>query len=450
MVQNPPPKLSANQWLLTWPKDVIYEQNGNFLGFIMPLAFDKSVELFQLTNIKTSSKLSSEWNKFDRSSGEGVKRRLMLNANIAIAVHHLHASNKYVIVDMKPQNFLVSPEGKVTVLDIDTVQISNNGSVMYPSKAMTAEYLPPESKNLSKNTKIQIDWDRFILGIIFYEVLFGVHPFAGTVFKPPYDNFATLQDKISNGLFPFGSLSSYVKDINAKGHLFLQKLPVSIQNLFVDTFDKGLHKPNNRPSAEIWGQTIYTVIQQGEAISSQPSQIADKQREIDWQNCNKNSIQSLLEFRKKYQNKGKYTQKALQLINDLQTKNNQSTSTTTFTTKPTTQTQTTNTTYSSTDLKKRVNNSLTMSLLFLVIPNLIFTLTFSMRDGFRYFGEILFASYLITTIPTILAIIFSGVSKNRYNNYDYSRINTPLKTAKVFRWITMIAVFIAIIIVMIN
>lgn len=323
MVKNPPSKLNASQWLLAWPKDVVYETNGNFLGFIMLLAFNKSVELFQLTNIKISSKLSSEWNKFDRSSGDGIKRRLMLNANIAIAVHHLHASKKYVIVDMKPQNFLVSPEGKVTVLDIDTIQISNNGSVMYPSKAMTAEYLPPESKNLTKNSSIPTDWDRFILGIIFYEVLFGVHPFAGTVFNPPYDNYATLQDKISNGLFPYGSLSPYVKNINAKGHLFLQRLPISIQDLFLDTFDKGLYKSDRRPSADAWGQTIYTVLKQQENINNQQSQIIHKQREIDWQNCNKSSIPSLSEFRKKYNNNGKYTQEALQLINRLQVRGRQ-------------------------------------------------------------------------------------------------------------------------------
>jgi DNA-binding helix-hairpin-helix protein with protein kinase domain len=421
MVQNPPSKLNADQWLLTWPKEVIYEQSGNFLGFIMPLAFDNSVELFELTNIKTSLKLSTQWDKFDRASGDGVKRRLMLNANISLAVHHLHATNKYVIVDMKPQNFLVSPDGKVTVLDIDTVQISNNGSVIFPSKAMTAEYLPPESKNLATDTKIQADWDRFILGIIFYEVLFGVHPFAGAVFNPPYDTHATLQDKISHGLFPFGSKSSHVKLIGAKGHSYLQKMPNSIQNLFVDTFDKGLNKPNQRPSAETWGQTIYAVIQQGrKVIPQQKNIIGDKQREIDWQNCDKSSIQSLLDFRKKYSDTGKYTQKALQLINDIRVKNNQAIQNVTIASKPIKQSQKTKNTPSNIDLKRRVNHSLTYSIL-AVFLNVLFGL---------------------------IAVIFSVIAKKRHKEYNYSACEESLKTAKVFRWISFVMAILFVIVIL--
>ncbi|MBN2663235.1 MAG: hypothetical protein JXR68_06265, partial [Bacteroidales bacterium] len=335
------------------------------------------------------------------------------------------------------------PEGKVTVLDIDTVQISNNGSVMFPSKAMTPEYIPPEIKKIQNGDKVPVEWDRFILSLIFYEVLFGIHPYAGNGFKAPYTNSTTIKDNISNGLFPFGQKSQYFNNI-PKPHLNFKNIPLKVQNLFINSFEVDISNTHKRPTAEEWGKTLYTMIKEGQQLAAQKNIVEEQQREKDWQNCNKNSIQSLLEFRKKYNNQGKYTQKALQLINDIRTKNNQSTSNTAVTTKPTTQTQTTNTSYSNSELKKRVNRSLTYSILFLIIPNIIINLFFMIIYGefelkWLFFSTIsLNLPNLVLKITAIFAIIFSGIAKSRYNNYNYSKCEKPLKTAKVFKWITII------------
>lgn len=266
MVKNKPQKLEESTWRICWPNDLVFSEN-EFVGFIMPLAFENSVELFELTNLKINQDLQFDWSKFDRESPEGIKRRFKLNSNIALAVHNLHESQKYVVVDMKPQNFLVAPDGKVSILDVDTIQISNNGSVLFPSKAMTAEYLPPESANINGN-KIDISWVRFILSVMFYEVLYGIHPFTGA-FKPPYDNFNTLRERIENGLFPFGEKDNYFKGV-PKQHFYFRKTPEQLQHLFVDTFEHGLKNAHDRPSAEAWGQTFFSCVKSN-TISAQPT-----------------------------------------------------------------------------------------------------------------------------------------------------------------------------------
>lgn len=266
MVKNKPQKLEDSTWRICWPNELVYVEN-EFVGFIMPLAFENSVELFQLTNLKINQDLQFDWSKFDRENPEGIKRRFKLNSNIALAVHNLHENQKYVVVDMKPQNFLVAPDGKVSILDVDTIQISNNENVLYPSKAMTAEYLPPESANI-KGDKIEVSWDRFILSVIFYELLFGIHPFTGA-FEPPYDNFNTLRDRIENGLFPFGKKENYFKGV-PKQHFYFRKTPEQLQHLFVDTFEHGLKNAHDRPSAATWGETFFDCVK-SDAISAQPN-----------------------------------------------------------------------------------------------------------------------------------------------------------------------------------
>ena len=46
MVQNKPKTTEDKKWKICWPNELIYDENV-FVGFIMPLAFNNSVELFQ-------------------------------------------------------------------------------------------------------------------------------------------------------------------------------------------------------------------------------------------------------------------------------------------------------------------------------------------------------------------------------------------------------------------
>ena len=260
MVNNTPRELSTPQYLVCWPISAIYI-NGNFSGYIMPIAEKDSILLYEISTLKfKSSSVGIKWsNKFDRKKGDGIMRRLMAIVNLCIPIHIIHKTGKYVIVDLKPQNVLISFSGRVSIIDTDSIQISNNTRVIFSALVSTPEYSPPESKKIDiNNTKISKDWDLFSLAVIAYEILIGIHPFTGTC-KAPYNNLTTIQDRIPKGL-SIRSVNKNLIESLPPQHSNFNRLPKKLKDLFEEAFYYGHHNPSNRPSAEKWGAEIFNLI----------------------------------------------------------------------------------------------------------------------------------------------------------------------------------------------
>lgn len=255
MSHNPPPNLKSEGYIICWVIDAVYDQKG-FAGFLMPLAFDGSRRLYDLCMTHFKPQTPRVWSeKYDRTTGRGVSSRMKLCVNIAIAIHIIHAHSRYVLVDMKPQNLLVTDEGRVSVLDCDSMQIANSNKKMFSAPVATPEYVPVECNHLNPmKDLIPVTWDRFSLAVIFYELLFGVHPYAAT-FGGQFSDSTSLSDKIKNGLFVHGRNKSYVSK-RPPPHENFDKIPISMQSLFLRAFDTGHQQPVFRPSAEDWGKTI--------------------------------------------------------------------------------------------------------------------------------------------------------------------------------------------------
>ncbi len=262
MVNNPPPDLGGgkNARIICWPKEVVYDSNKRLAGFVMPLAFGGSRLLYELCT-PSMKNLPPVWTgKYDRGSGHGVEARLKLCVNIAAAVNQIHTTQKYVLVDLKPQNLLITSDGKVSVLDLDSIQISNGNTVVFPAQFATPEYVPVEANALNPaRDLISNSWDCFSLAVIFYQLLFGLHPYAAS-FQGQYKDSATLADSIKNGLFVFGSKRNYIH-IRPELHDNFTRIPTSLQNLFVKAFDAGHSTPKLRPSAGQWGETTFAELQ---------------------------------------------------------------------------------------------------------------------------------------------------------------------------------------------
>ncbi|HKZ41119.1 MAG TPA: hypothetical protein VJ044_09160, partial [Candidatus Hodarchaeales archaeon] len=144
---------------------------------------------------------------------------------------------------------------------VDSIQIAENGRALHYSEVATLEYAPPEASRLHPaNTFILESWDRFSLAVCFYEILFGLHPYAATS-DGQYSNATTIEQKIQKGLFVHGSKNNYLSVIPPIHNNF-RNLPVSIRDLFVRAFEDGHTNPNSRPSAEEWGMTIHQELQQ--------------------------------------------------------------------------------------------------------------------------------------------------------------------------------------------
>ncbi len=262
MVKNPPKQIRGEGFLLGWPLDWITDETGKFLGFAMPLGFPKSKELVVLTATIISKKLGEEWHRrYERSLGKkALLSRMKLFNNIAIPVHILHSTGKYVLKDFKPQNVLITSDGRITMVDMDSIQIAEGNKILYPGTAATPDYVPPEFylKGIGRSVDdvITPSWDTFALGVVFYQLLFGIHPYAATPRNLQEDSTNDISHNIATGLFPFGVNGDMVKVRPVLHNNFMQ-LPDEFQGLFIRTFSYDM---NHRPSAEEWGKYVYQEI----------------------------------------------------------------------------------------------------------------------------------------------------------------------------------------------
>jgi len=287
------PNLKHDKYRICWPTEVIYNEEGNFVGFIMLKAFPSSELLYKLTaseKVDSSLAQNSEWKMLEYNNDyySVLVRRMKLCTNLAIPIHSIHSLNKYALVDLKPENILVTVDGKVSVIDLDSIQISENGNLMFPCPVATPEYTPPEgqqsqlsldnvidnaptfsipkstSNKLNLNEAIPVTWDRFSFAVIFYQLLVGIHPFTATQHNHLPDCPAVSQ-KIELGLFPYGRRREYLRII-PRPHLRFNELPENIKALFYKTFDEGLDEPEKRAHASDWGKTLYETIQRIENV----------------------------------------------------------------------------------------------------------------------------------------------------------------------------------------
>ncbi len=246
--------LVSDHLSLIWPNELVYE-NGQFAGFIMRRARGE-YDLTILSSLKLSKRLDDAWQaRFSREKAESMHNRLRICQQIASVIAGLHQSEQYVLVDIKPENIRIDWDGYTSLIDLDSLAIADQGELLYPAQKLSSEYSPPEIKNLDfKNDFIPETWDRFSMAIVFYKVLFGLHPFAGTG-KGEYKALVSHEQKIQAGLFPHGSNGDKM-EIVPRPHQNFGALPPALQKLFLRCFGEGLDRPEYRPSAQEWSTAL--------------------------------------------------------------------------------------------------------------------------------------------------------------------------------------------------
>lgn len=259
MVLNPPDDLQGITHKICWPKEVIYKE-GIFVGFLMPKAFDDSLLTYHLCQPLIPKKLSSQWHAtFDRKTFKGIASRLKLSVNVVAIVNRIHRSNKYIIVDLKPQNLLVTAFGKVSIIDLDSVQITQNDLVLFKAPVSTPEYTPPEAREVIKSkSAISKDWDIFSLGILIYEILCGIHPYVGSA-KAPHKNLNTIQEKIKVNLTHITKGESAFSSLPTL-HKTFHDYNIDLKNIFKRIFSPYVLNVSARPDLEDFGETLFNAV----------------------------------------------------------------------------------------------------------------------------------------------------------------------------------------------
>jgi DNA-binding helix-hairpin-helix protein with protein kinase domain len=241
---------------IIWPQQLLFDKN-KFVGFTMPMV-ENGIKLFTFCqNNFPLPKHGQEWQKFHHSHPDALRKRMMVCYNLARAVDFLHQSGNYLLVDMKPENILVKPNGHIAIIDLDSIQIVKGKKLLFAATAYTPEYAPPElhhgkikfaAESLSKN------YDNFSLAVILYQVLMSVHPFQAS-----HPVFTAVHENIMHGMYVHGENRKQLHRIPLL-HKNLKLLPASIRLLFHKTFKKGNENPRLRTPASVWASKLLLEI----------------------------------------------------------------------------------------------------------------------------------------------------------------------------------------------
>ncbi len=255
MVENRPQfEYNPDHQPIIWVEQSLYDEKGQFVGFIMPKATGEKLEV--LCSPRLPKHLGSAWQRLAFGHEDSMRLRMKVCYNIAAAIHQIHATGKYVLVDLKPDNILIHSNGLVSIVDMDSIEVIENGQTKFPATVVTPEYTPAEYYEGVRpgETVIEKSWDEFSMAVIFYRLLLGIHPFAASA-VPPYDNLVSLGDKIHHGLYVHQE-NEALFSIIPPPHRKFEELDEDLQQLFDRTFIQGHKDPKQRISAEIWGSTF--------------------------------------------------------------------------------------------------------------------------------------------------------------------------------------------------
>ena len=115
-----------------------------------------------------------------------IRARVRLFLEVLAAVAHAH-SKLILHRDLKPANILVTPDGRVKLLDFGTAKIldiSAAAPVVHTAaepEAFTLDYASPEQV---QGGEVTTATDVYALGVILYELLTGRHPTATAALMP--------------------------------------------------------------------------------------------------------------------------------------------------------------------------------------------------------------------------------------------------------------------------
>ena len=248
MRDHPPldPTRAMGHISIAWPRDLLYDGRGAFVGFGMPRVRNAAA-LFDVFNPTRRARVLP-----------GFDRRYLHRAarNLASAVGAVHARD-YVVGDLNEGNVLVTPTALVSLIDTDSFQVRARSGrtgarpVVYPCPVGKAEYTPPELQGQTFGHLVrEPEHDRFALAVLIFQLLLeGNHPFRARWLgdgEPP-----SLEAKIRRGYFPHAKPAPgpIAPPANAPA---LDVVHPAVAHLIRACFVDGHRRPPRRPEAADW------------------------------------------------------------------------------------------------------------------------------------------------------------------------------------------------------
>lgn len=224
--------------IAAWPSDLIVDGEGAVWGFVMPRVGAKQ-DIHELYSPKSRSEL------FPQADFRFV---VHVAANVAKAFATLHAE-RHVIGDVNHGNLLVGSDGTVTLIDCDSIQVTD-GNEVYPCDVGVPLFTPPELQGLPlRGMRRSESHDRFGLAVLVFHLLYmGRHPYAGRFLDP---GEMPIERAIAECRFAYGPDRVANRMERPPGSVPLEAMGAEIPEAFQRAFGQP-GAARTRPSAEEW------------------------------------------------------------------------------------------------------------------------------------------------------------------------------------------------------
>ena len=212
---------------VSWPIDRLFTKNGDFLGFLMPMARGKTLQ-HSVFGKATIQEQFPRWNRTNLVN---------LATTIATKVNALNQLG-VIVGNLNPMNFLVQSETEVHLVDVDSVQICD-----FPCPVGMVTFRAPEITEPSFEKFLRNDHhEAFALASLIFMILMGG--------KPPFSfqGGGDPAENIRKGNFPYVTDRSLIP---AGAYRYIWSF---FPNVVCDGFARSFtHKdPRRRPSPDEW------------------------------------------------------------------------------------------------------------------------------------------------------------------------------------------------------
>ena len=234
---------AAQTDLVAYPREVVSDRVGNFVGFLMQLVSGYR-PIHELYSPKSRQRY------FPR-----VDYRFIVHValNVARAVGKVHQTG-CVIGDLNHSGVLVAQDGRVALIDADSFQF-RLGQKTYSCAVGVHDFLPPElhGVNLSEATR-SVEQDNFGLAVLVFLLLFmGRHPYAGRHDGPDLP----LGQAIAQNKFAFSLIRRSSTGMSPPpGALALEAFPTPVRQALEFAFGMD---PVARPNTSSWIRALPTL-----------------------------------------------------------------------------------------------------------------------------------------------------------------------------------------------
>ena len=265
MVANPPePSVLGD---IAWPVDLLYDDAGDFRGFVMP-RLDTDCDLKKLYPFNPGQPPLLTY-----------RQRVIVAQNICVVIAAVHQAG-YVFGDFNPLNTGVNlTTGHVGFFDTDSYHFTDPSSGRtYRCGVCLDGYAAPELIARCKGTDYRNaplptftkETDLFALAIHIFRLLMnGYTPFNGI---RTAQNASTASPGIGNKAIEAGNYCfAPGKKPQSEATPALDSFPPEIRDLFSRAFLEGAKDPSKRPTAEEWKTALESYKMTLQSCSVDPS-----------------------------------------------------------------------------------------------------------------------------------------------------------------------------------